>query len=83
MQWSISWSNEAASDLSKIDNKDAKRIVEKLEEASKNPNHYFERLVGNDYYKLRIGDYRVLVVFFHTNNTIHIQKLGHRKNIYK
>jgi len=83
MQWKISWSNDAAGDLNKIDNKEVKRIIEKLEQASNNPNHYFERLVGSDYYKLRIGDYRVLVILFYNSQTIHVQKIGHRKNIYK
>ncbi len=83
MPWKISWSNEAASELSKLDNAAVSRIVLKLERALKNPMRFFERLAGSDYYKLRIGDYRILALIFHSDEIISVQKLGHRKNVYR
>jgi len=77
------FSEEAISELKKLDNNTAKRILDKLDATSANRMHFFERLVGREEYKIRIGDYRILAKIFHNENTIFIQSLGHRKNIYK
>ena len=83
MHWKLIWSNEAAGQLCRFDNTIAGRIIEKLETVSEDPAHHFERLVGSDYYKLRVGDYRIVVSFFYGAHHIVIHKIGHRKNIYK
>ena len=82
MNWKISWSSEAVRFLSKMEKPEAQRIVKKLEEATADPQHYFSRLVGHDDYKLRVGDYRIIVLLLHSESTIFIEKVGHRKNIY-
>ncbi len=81
--WEIQFSIEAVRDLSKLDAKTAARIIKKLEESSKNPVHFFTRLAGHDDYKLRVGDYRVIALLLHDLKVIFIEKIGHRKNIYK
>lgn len=81
--WDIELSQEAFGDLSRLETKVAERIIRKLEEAAENPNHHFTRLVGHDDYKLRVGDYRVLVLLLHGKKIVFVQKIGHRKNIYK
>ncbi len=81
--WAIELSEEALRDLSRLENKIAERIVKKLEEAAKNPQYYFTRLVGHDDYKLRISDYRALVLLLHEKKVVFVQKICHRKNIYK
>ena len=83
MRSSIIFSDEALAQLRGLDNKTAKRILDKLEDASSNPSHFFERLVGREEYKIRIGDYRVVAKILFKENTIFILSLGHRKNIYK
>ena len=83
MPWKIRWSQEAALSMSGFDKKLAKRIFEKLEEASENPLHFFERLAGEEDYKLRVGDYRILVLLFHAQSLVFVEKIGHRKNVYK
>ena len=83
MPWQITWSKEAIRELSKLDKKEAKRITNKLEQASENPLHYFSRPTGREDYKLRIGNYRAIVLILHQEKTIFVQNIGHRKNIYK
>ena len=82
MAWKISWSPGAFSSLSKMEKKDAKRIICKLDDAAEKPQHYFERLSGHDEFKLRVGDYRVVALLLHGTSTIFIQNIGHRKKIY-
>ena len=82
MAWKIEFTREAIKDISKLETKDVDRILSKLEEAKENPYQHFQRLVGYDDFKLRIGDYRVIALLTHDERII-IEKIGHRKNIYK
>ena len=83
MSWKIEWSRHALAELNKLETKDIQRIIQKLEQVSEDPQTHFQRLKGYDYYKLRVGDYRVIVLLLTTNKVILVENLGHRKNIYK
>ncbi len=83
MVFKIRLSEEALSELRGLDNQNAKRIIEKLEKAAGDPHHFFERLVGREEYKLRVGDYRLLARILPEEKRIFVYSLGHRKNIYK
>lgn len=82
MSWKVEFTREALRDISRLETKTVDRILNKLEQAKKDPYHFFQRLVGNDYFKLRIGDYRVLAFLFNDNRIV-VQKISHRKNVYK
>ena len=82
MAWKIDWSPGAFSFLSKMEKKDAKRIIDKLDDAAENPQHFLERLSGHDEFRLRVGDYRVIVLLLHGTETIFVQNLDHRKKVY-
>jgi len=83
MAWKLSWSTDAALFMSKLDQKEAQRISDKLESTLSNPNHFFRRLAGEDDCKLRIGDYRAIVLLLHSEETVFVEKVGHRKRVYK
>ncbi len=67
--------------LKKLDRKIKMRIMNKLEEAKNQPEAYFVRLKGVDFWKLRIGNYRVIAAI--DKNRIRILKIGPRKNVYR
>ena len=83
MVFKIIFADEVVYQLKKIDNKTAKRVLDKIESTINDPTHFFERLVEREDYKLRIGDYRVIARVFQNEKTIFILSFGHRKNIYK
>ena len=56
------------------------RISEKLEIIRMDP-FMKSKLQGEDLYKIRVGDYRIL--FRIENDAILVEKIGHRKNVYK
>jgi len=63
--------------------KDAKeRISSALERIRIKPEHYVTKLVGDPAYKLRVGDYRVLMDIDSGKLTILVLRVGHRKNVY-
>jgi mRNA interferase RelE/StbE len=76
----------ALGDLSKLDKSIAKRIINRIEWFSGNigntpPIPLKSRLSG--FYKLRIGDWRVIYEISKKTETVFIHKVGHRKDIYK
>ena len=83
MPWSIEWSDQAIRDLGALDPPVARRIVARLERAATDPRHFFERLAGGEDYKLRMGDYRVLVALSHPTRTILIERVDHRSRVYQ
>lgn len=57
----IRWDKKAVDFLRKLDKKTAIRIINKIEEVAENPKHYIETLKNFDAYKVRVGEYRVIV----------------------
>jgi len=82
-KFSIRWDKKAVEFLRKIDRKIATRIIKKMNEVAVNPSHYLEPLKEVNAYKIRIGDYRIIVDFHEDEKVIDVLFIGHRKNIYK
>ncbi len=61
----------------------AKVILAKIYSIKDDPLSYIERLKGGSMWKLRIGDYRAILVISTKDSIINVIKIGHRKNIYK
>lgn len=83
MAYSIFLTDFAKKQLSKLDKQIAKRITKKLHEISNDPFLYVSKLVGQDLYKLRIGDYRVLMTIQQDKLIIIVVEVRHRRNVYK
>jgi len=52
-----------------------------LERIRIRPYPYVKKLVGSPYFRLRVGDYRVILDIKENELIIHVLELGHRKNI--
>lgn len=83
MAYNIYITDTAKKQLAKIDKQTARRIDNKLREISHNPFLYVSKLVGLDFYKLRIGDYRVLMTIQKEKLIIMVVEISHRRNAYK
>lgn len=80
--YSIQIEKNAESFLKKLDKKEAEIILSKIYSIRKNPFRYVKRLQGEKLWRLRIGDYRVIVDIIISMNKIIVLRIGHRKNIY-
>ena len=69
--------------LEKLDYKIRNRIFNKILITKEKPFRNYERLTNRDEYKLRVGNYRVIVDIDEKSKKIIILFIGHRKNIYK
>jgi mRNA-degrading endonuclease RelE of RelBE toxin-antitoxin system len=79
----ISFSPEAEVDLKKLDKEVQFQVVKKLRTiaGSKNPKRYLHPLKELGAWKIRVGDYRILVDL--KGDTLWIHLIGHRKKVYK
>ena len=82
MVFEIIWSDLAIQQLKKLDRSVAKRIFDAVSKLEKNPAHWVRRIVNSPYYRLRVGDYRVIVDIHENELRILVVKVGHRKKIY-
>ncbi len=83
MTYSIEWEGNSLDELSSLQTDIAQRIWKKIENAKENPDHFLEKLKGMPEYKIRIGDYRVILLIDRNSQKPSIQAVSHRKNIYK
>lgn len=67
----------------KLDKQIQRRIIKILERIRMRPEAYVRKLVGDQGYRLRVGEYRVIVDIQGETLTILVIKIGHRKTIYK
>jgi len=75
-------SDKAKKQLSKLSPDIRDRMGIALERIRIRPQHFVLRLVGSPYYRLRVGDYRVILNIINEKLVIMIIEIGHRKNIY-
>ncbi|MGA2137339.1 MAG: type II toxin-antitoxin system RelE/ParE family toxin [Verrucomicrobiia bacterium] len=60
------------------------RITRKLLELEDDPRpHGVQKLHGQDRYRIRIGDYRVLYIIDDRAQTVEIVAVGHRRDVYR
>ncbi|MCK5030273.1 MAG: type II toxin-antitoxin system RelE/ParE family toxin [Thermoplasmatales archaeon] len=81
--YEVIFDEKAIESLEKLEYKIKERIFRKIISTKGKPFHYFERLTKRDEYKLRIGNYRVIVDIDKKSEKIKVLIIGHRKNIYK
>ncbi len=73
----------AKKDLKKLPQNIIEIILKKIYSIKENPLRYIERLKKSHLWKLRIGDYRAIIIINTKDEVINVIKIGHRKNIYK
>jgi mRNA interferase RelE/StbE len=79
----IEFSKTAQKQLYKL-NKDIQiRIISTLKRIRIRPYPHVKKLVGCPHFRLRVGDYRIILDIQQDKLVIYALEIGHRKNIYK
>lgn len=84
--WSIEFTREAEKDISLLDKSVRKRIIEKLDWLENNFSGILPVVLTadfRDYFKLRVGDWRVFYQVDWYRNIITIRYIDHRSKAYK
>jgi len=82
MTYQIFFTDKAKKQLEKIEKVDQERIIKSIERIRIRPEAHITKLVGDPGYKLRVGDYRIILEIEKENLIILVLMIGHRKNIY-
>ena len=77
------FSKSAEKQLLKLEKDIQKRVISTLERIRVRPYPHVKKLVGSPYFRLRVGDYRVILDIRENKLLIFVVELGHRSNIYK
>lgn len=80
----VSFLRSAKKDLLKLDKNIASHIIQKIEHL---PNEPFgpgtKKLVGNELYRIRFGNYRIVYTVDLAAHEITIVRIAHRKDVYR
>lgn len=82
MEFELIWSDSALDFMRKLDKKVARQIHNKVGQLRIDPHRYVKKLVGCPFFRLRVGDYRIILEINQNILQVMIVKVGHRKNIY-
>lgn len=67
----------------KKDKKLLKLMHNKITSLAANPMPTGCKKLRDNYYRIRIGDYRIIYGVFHENNIVYVAAIGHRREIYR
>ena len=83
MTYDVIFSDKALKQLKKMERDVQERIIAVLERIRIRPEDYVQKLVGDKAYKVRVGDYRILMDIDNNELRILVLKVAHRKNVYR
>ena len=89
MAWKVELDRGAVRDLDKLDRQTARRILAFLHERGArldDPRTIGEALKGSDlgeFWKYRVGDYRVISSIEHEVLRVLVIRIGHRREVYR
>lgn len=88
MAWKVEFERDAQKELDKLDKPISRRILKFLHQRVAkldDPRQIGERLAGtlSDFWKYRVGDYRIICTLKHNRLVVVVLRIGHRREIYK
>ena len=83
-KYRIVFRKSVARDLRPIPNRDLRKILATIESLSEDPRPSgVEKLSGQDRYRLRQGNYRIIYEINDKEVVVLVVKVGHRKDVYR
>lgn len=81
----IRWRSSTKKDLRRIPRQEVERILDAVAGLRDNPlPHGSDKLAGADHtHRIRVGDYRVVYELLRSNNVVEIQRVRHRREVYR
>ena len=87
MAWIVKFKESAKKELSKLDKPIAKKLVEFLQNLGsyEDPRHKGKQLKDKlkEFWRYRVGDYRIITKITDHEITILVLKVAHRKDVYE
>lgn len=80
--YEVGFSKKAEKQFDKLPLTIQGRVIDNLERIRIRPYSFVKRLIGTSYFRLRVGDYRIILDIRNRKLIIMVVELGHKKNIY-
>lgn len=80
--YNILFSDNALKQFKKLEKIIQERIINTIERVRIRPESFVIKLLGEPYYKLRVGDYRLIIDIQYSTQILCVIKVGHRRDIY-
>ncbi|MHC4509228.1 MAG: type II toxin-antitoxin system RelE family toxin [Planctomycetota bacterium] len=82
-KYRITIKRSAAKELEDIPRRDLQRIIKRVRSLATDPRpHGSQKLSGQEQYRIRQGDYRIVYSVEDKDSLIEVVKIGHRREIY-
>ena len=82
MTWSVLWSSRSVRQLKKLDKKQARKIRDAILEITENPFIAVRRLFDSAFFRMRLGDYRIIMDLQQGKMIIFVVEVDHRRRVY-
>ena len=83
-EYEIFFKESVWKDLKKIPKRELKKILSRVEKLGNDPRPMgCEKLTGEELYRIRQGNYRVVYSIQDNEPTVWVIKVGHRKDVYR
>jgi len=83
MTWTAIWSDSAKKELKRLPLDIQRRILDKTDDVEEDPFQYLEKLVGQPFYKYRVGNYRIIVDVVNDKIILYLLKVKKRSRAYQ
>lgn len=82
--YKIEIKRSAARELERLPLKDRRRVVSRIKGLAREPRPYgSQKLSGEQSYRVRQGDYRVVYTVDDAEPTVTVFKIAHRRDVYR
>lgn len=82
--YKIEIKKSAAKEIENLPSTILKRVISHIQELSDDPRpNGCKKLSGDEKYRLRVGDYRILYEIQDEIVTVYVVKVAHRKEVYR
>lgn len=83
-RYRVVFRKSVAQDMRRIPNRDLRRILAAIDSLSEDPRPSgIEKLSGQERYRMRQGDYRIIYEIRDDEVIVVVVKVGHRKDVYR
>ena len=80
--YSIVFTKKAQAEFLALERAVQERVSAVLTRINLNPYAYAKKLAGTEHYRVRVGDYRIILHIEEGKKELVVLKIGHRKNVY-
>lgn len=83
-KYKVEIKRSAVKEIESLHRKDLRAVLDKIAFLSENPRpHDCKKLSGQEKYRIRCGDYRILYSIEDDILVVYVVKVGHRKDVYR